>query len=44
MTALGFSEFMAGQAIRMANFNIEQAVEILLSDEPGLLAYIEEQN
>jgi hypothetical protein len=44
VTALGFSEFMATHAIRMAEFNCTVAVEILLTNEPGIMAFIEQQN
>lgn len=42
--SLGFSEEMASNAIRLARFNTREAIEILLTDEPRLLRYIEEQN
>lgn len=44
VTALGFSEFMATHAIRMAEYNCTVAVEILLTNEPGIMAFIEQQN
>lgn len=43
MTALGFEEGLSRWAIRMANFNTERAIDILLSDSPGLLAFIADE-
>ena len=44
VTSLGFSTYLAEHAIRMANFDLPQAIEILLGNEPSLMAYIEQQN
>jgi hypothetical protein len=35
---------MATHAIRMAEYNCTVAVEILLTNEPGIMAFIEQQN
>jgi hypothetical protein len=44
VTALGFSENMATHAIRMAEFNCQGAIEILLTNEPAIMAFIEQHN
>ena len=41
---MGFGTYEAGFAIRMAGFNVERAIEILLTDQPRLLTFIEEEN
>ena len=44
VSAMGFGTYEAGFAIRMAGFNVERAIEILLTDQPRLLTFIEEEN
>lgn len=40
ITIMGFDDARATHAIRMARFNLDQAVDILLSNEAGLTEYI----
>jgi hypothetical protein len=37
---MGFDNIMAENAIRMARFNTNEAIEILLNNESGLLSFI----
>lgn len=44
MTALGFDEYMAVNALKMTNFNYKQAIECLLTNPTGLFEYMEVKN
>lgn len=41
--ALGFESYMAGFALKMARFDSQRAIEILLSNQTELIAFIEKQ-
>ena len=43
-TAMGFADYMAQNALRMNNLNVERAIETLLSDEAGIAVFIEQEN
>lgn len=43
VTALGFDSYMASHALRMCHFNTEQAIETMLTNQDGLLKFIEKE-